>query len=70
MSSLISQERRCIELLVYHIDGILTRGELIFHLSSLDPAIVERFPDSSIGVYPPLLEESLKQEIIRRKNVT
>lgn len=67
MSSLISQERRCIELLVYYIDGILTRGELIFHLSHLDPAIVERFPDSYC--YPPLTD-TLKQEVIRRKNVT
>ncbi len=62
-----NQERRCIELLVYHIDGILTRGELIFHLLDVDPSIVDRFPDSYS--YPPL-EDTLKKEILRRQNVT
>ena len=63
-----NQERRCIELLVYHIDGVLTRGELIFHLSEIDPAILDRFPDF-YSSYPPL-ENTLKKEILERQNVT
>jgi hypothetical protein len=63
-----NQERRCIELLVYHIDGILTRAELIFHLLEIDPSILDRFPDSYSSCPP--LENTLKKEILERQNVT
>lgn len=62
-----NQERRCIELLVYHIDGILTRGELIFHLLDINPSVIDRFPDSYS--FPPL-ENTLKKEIIKIQNIT
>lgn len=62
-----NQEQKCIELLIYHLDGLLTRDELIFNLSSLDESFINKsFPDYCDGqsLY------TVKQETLKRKNVT
>lgn len=62
----LTQEQKCIRLLVYYIDGTLTYSELVTHLSSLNTDIIENFPDNTMNVYPPL-EITLRQAVVKTK---